>query len=282
MDGLRSLLLTMVFAMLIGQPRAEGLRRIDPADLGRLIGLDRAPEPKTLRRRVGELAAQGKADQLLVGLARHHIDARADAVGIFYVDGHVRAWHGKHDVPKHHLARMRLSMPAEEDIWIGDACGDGILVWQAPAAASLVGELRQVAKSIRKLVGADRRPTICFDRGGRSPKLFAQLGAAGFDVLTYRKGEKTPEPDDAFREYTLTDDRGRPGPPGRAGGRRQGHTRQGAPRPASFRPVSTSASATPCVWPSTTPSPPWPGCQASGPPPATRPAPCSARSSPPR
>ncbi|MGH8885239.1 MAG: putative transposase [Egibacteraceae bacterium] len=61
LDGLRSLLLTMVFAMLIGQPRAEGLRRIDPADLGRLIGLDRAPEPKTLGRRVGELAAQGKA-----------------------------------------------------------------------------------------------------------------------------------------------------------------------------------------------------------------------------
>ncbi|MGH8885240.1 MAG: hypothetical protein ACRDYX_08730 [Egibacteraceae bacterium] len=162
---------------------------------------------------------------------------RADAVGIFYADGRVRAWHGKHDVPKHHLARMRLSMPAAQDIWIGDACGEGIQVWQAPAAASLVGELRQVAKSIRKLVGADRRPTICFDRGGRSPKLFAQLGAAGFDVLTYRKGEKTPEPDDAFREYTLTDDRGRPGPPGRAGGRRQGHTRQGSPRPASFRPA---------------------------------------------
>jgi hypothetical protein len=35
-----------VFAALVGQPRAEGLTRIDQADLGRLIGLDRAPEVK--------------------------------------------------------------------------------------------------------------------------------------------------------------------------------------------------------------------------------------------
>ncbi|MGH8897389.1 MAG: putative transposase [Egibacteraceae bacterium] len=207
--GLRSLLLTIAFAALVGQPRAEGLCRIGPADLGRLIGLDRAPEVKTVRRRIGELAAQGCADRLLAGLAARHVDAHADAVGILYVDGHVRAYHGKADVSKKHLARMRLSMPAEEDTWICDAHGDGVLVWQAPAATSLVGELRQVAKKVRDLVGPDARPTVCFDRGGYSPKLFAQLDAAGFDILTYRKGAKTPEPDDAFRECKLTDDRGR-------------------------------------------------------------------------
>ena len=48
--GLRSLVLTVVFAALVGEPRAEGLTRLDPVDVGRLLGLDRAPEPKTLRR----------------------------------------------------------------------------------------------------------------------------------------------------------------------------------------------------------------------------------------
>jgi len=203
--GLRALLLT--FAALVGQPRAEGLTRIDPADLGRLIGADRAPEVKTVRRRMSELAAQHRADRLLEGLARRHV-AHADAVGIFYIDGHVRAYHGKHNVSKKHLARMRLSMPAEEDTWINDACGDGLLVWQAPAATSLTAQLRQVAKKVRDLVGDDARPTVCFDRGGYSPKLFAELDAAGFDILTDRKGEKTLEPDDAFRKYKLVDDRG--------------------------------------------------------------------------
>lgn len=36
--GGRSLLLTIAFAALVGASRAEGLARIDPADLGRLIG----------------------------------------------------------------------------------------------------------------------------------------------------------------------------------------------------------------------------------------------------
>ena len=34
--------------------------------------------------------------------------------------------------------------------------------------------------------------TVCFDRGGWSPALFADITAAGFDVLTWRKG---PAPD---------------------------------------------------------------------------------------
>ena len=54
--GVRSLVLCIVFAALLGEPRAEGLTRLDPLDVGRLIGLDRVPEVKTLRRRMEELA----------------------------------------------------------------------------------------------------------------------------------------------------------------------------------------------------------------------------------
>jgi hypothetical protein len=207
--GLRSLLLTLVFAAAVGAPRAEGLVRIDPVDLGRLIGLDRAPEVKTVRRRLGELDAAGRSAALIEGLAARHVDAHTESVGIFYVDGHVRAYHGGAQVPKHHVARMRISMPAEEDIWVGDARGDGLLVWQADPGASLVGELRTVAAKVRALVGPDARPTVCFDRGGWSPKLFAELAAAGFDILTYRKGGKKPEPDRAFATHAIVDANGR-------------------------------------------------------------------------
>jgi hypothetical protein len=37
-------------------------------------------------------------------------------------------------------------------------------------------------------VGDDRRVLVGFDRGGWSPTLFADLDAAGFDTLTWRKG----------------------------------------------------------------------------------------------
>jgi transposase-like protein len=47
--GLRATLLMGVFLALLREPRAEAATRIRPADLGRLLGLDRAPEVKTLR-----------------------------------------------------------------------------------------------------------------------------------------------------------------------------------------------------------------------------------------
>jgi prepilin-type processing-associated H-X9-DG protein len=207
--GIRSLVLTLVFASLVGEPRAEGLTRIDPVDLGRLLGLDRAPEPKTLRRRIAALAEQNLAERLLGALARRHAEAHPDALGVLYVDGHVRAYHGGANVPKAHVARIRLSMPAEVDTWVADANGDGLLVFSAPPGASLVAELRRVTTWARGVVGPDRRTTICFDRGGWSPALFAELHQGGFDILTYRKGPKRPEPRRGFSERTFVDDAGR-------------------------------------------------------------------------
>ena len=206
--SLRSLVCSLVFACLLGEPRAEGFTRISPPDLGRLIGLDRAPEVTTIRRRIEELASMGRADALIDALARHHLSAHEEASGIFYVDGHVRAYHGGREVPKAHVARIRLAMPAELDTWVCDAHGDGVLCWGASAGASLVGELRAVAEKIRALVGETRRPTICFDRGGWSPKLFKELTLAGFDILTYRKKPAVREPKSAFHPYVHTDSAG--------------------------------------------------------------------------
>ncbi|MEW6296075.1 MAG: putative transposase [Candidatus Diapherotrites archaeon] len=207
--GVRSLVLAMVFAALVGEARAEGLTRLDPVDVGRLLGLDRAPEVKTLRRRLEHLARAGRADRLMAALARRHVAARPDATGVFYVDGHVRAYHGGAEIGKAHVTRMRLSMPAAVDTWVADAFGDGVLCWTAPPPASLVGELARVAAAVRDLVGPDRRPTIAFDRGGWSPKAFAEMAAAGFDVLTYRKQPFTAEARRAFAEHTHTDEAGK-------------------------------------------------------------------------
>jgi prepilin-type processing-associated H-X9-DG protein len=205
----RALVLTVAFAALLGEPRAQGLTRLDPTDIGRLIGYDRAPEVKTLRRRLGELAGMARSDVLLDMLARRHLDRHPGQAGMFYIDGHVRAYHGRADLSKAHVARMRISMPAEVDTWITDARGDGVLVWTSEPGTSLTGELRSATREIRGLVGDEARPTIVFDRGGWSPKLFAELDAAGFDILTYRKDPPRPEPVSAFVDHTVVDDRGR-------------------------------------------------------------------------
>jgi transposase len=207
--GLAATLLTLVFLALAGEPRAEGATRVPPAALGRVLGLDRAPEVKTIRRKLGELAAAGKAADLIMALARRHAAGRPQALGFLYVDGHTRAYYGTRDVQKMHIARLKFPAPATGETWVTDQDGEPVFMVAAEPSDSLAGELRRLLPQLRQVVGQGRRVTVCFDRGGWSPALFADITGAGFDLLTWRKG---PVPDvqaDAFTTITCADDRAR-------------------------------------------------------------------------
>ena len=194
--GLPAMLILLVFLALLREPRAEGATRIDPGALGRVLGLDRAPEVKTIRRKLGELAGAGKAADLQMALARHHAAARPDALGFCYIDGHTRAYFGTRDVQKMHVARLKFPGPATEETWITDSAGDPLLVVMAQPSSSLASQIRDLLPQLRDLAGEDREVTLCFDRGGWSPDLFADIIDARFGLLTYRKNEagKTPPP----------------------------------------------------------------------------------------
>lgn len=200
--GLRVALLMTVFMALLREPRAEGATRLRPADLGRLLGLDRAPEVKTLRRKLAELADHNKGAQLQAALGRHHATTRPDAVGFLYLDGHVRVYSGTRQLPKTHIARMRIAGPATEETWIGDADGDPVMVITAAPSQSLAAELHRLLPNLRALVGPDRRCTVVFDRGGYSPQVFTEIITAGFDLLTYYNGSWARS---ALSEFTTVD-----------------------------------------------------------------------------
>jgi DNA-binding CsgD family transcriptional regulator len=198
--GLRTTLLTLLLMALWRIKRPEGLKEHAPADLGHVLGVDRAPEVKTLRRKLARLASLGRATQFGQALAQERVAQRGQALGFLYVDGHVRVYHGQHRLPKAHVARMRLSMPATTDYWVNDVAGDPLFVLTAEANAGLVKMLPGLLQEIRRLVGP-RRVTVVFDRGGFSPRLFQQILAAGFDLLTYRKGRFRHIPRQAFRPH---------------------------------------------------------------------------------
>ncbi len=185
--GRRTTLVALLLMALLRIKRPEGLKEHSPDDLGRVLGLDRAPEVKTLRRKLSRLAACGRAAEFGRALAQRRVADRGAAMGFLYIDGHVRVYHGKRTLPKAHVARMRLAMPATTDYWVNDAVGDPLFVVTAEANAGMVKMLPGVLAEVRALVG-ERRVTVVFDRGGYSPKLFLQLIADGFDILTYRKG----------------------------------------------------------------------------------------------
>lgn len=213
--GLRTTLVAFLFMALLRIKRPEAIKEHPPADLGRILGLDRAPEVKTLRRKLTRLAAFKLAVPFGRALAKRRVAEHGAALGFLYVDGHVRVYHGKRKIPKTHVARMRLPMPGTTDYWVNDTRGEPFFVVTAEANAGLVKMLPGVMGEVRSLVG-ERRVTVVFDRGGWSPKLFLKLNTDGFDILTYRKGRSRKVPRSRFQEckaridgqeksYTLSD-----------------------------------------------------------------------------
>ena len=113
-------------------------------------------------------------------------------------------------VQKTHVARLKFPAPATMETWVTDQDGDPVFMVVAEPSDSLAGELRRLLPAAARQSSAQgRRVTVCFDRGGWSPALFADITEAGFDVLTWRKGPAPDLPAEVFATVACTDDRGR-------------------------------------------------------------------------
>lgn len=198
--GLRSTLLCLGFMALLRIRNPERMQFEAPGELGTLLGLDRAPEVKTIRRKLAELVERGQASRLSAGLAERWVRRSPRALGYLYVDGHVRPYHGEtHRLTKTHVARRRLCMAATTDYWINDKDAEPVFFVTGEANERLIATMKaSILPEVRRLAGK-RRVTMVFDREGWSPKWFKELYEAGFDVLTYRRGKYDPWPRGMFR-----------------------------------------------------------------------------------
>jgi len=79
--GLTSTMLTLFLMALLRIRRPEALKGYPPEVLGRLLGLDRAPEVKTLRRKLRELGRRGLAHQFLRGIAQRIASDHKNVLG---------------------------------------------------------------------------------------------------------------------------------------------------------------------------------------------------------
>jgi len=203
--GLTSMLLAFGLMGLMRIKSAEGLSNHAPGEFGLVLGLDRAPEVKTARRKLVELADRGKALEFLRALAERWAEENPDTLGYLYIDGHVRPYHGrKHKLPKTHVPRRRLCMPATTDYWVNDANAEPLMFVTASANEGLLAMMdEQLLPEIRELAGVGRRVTLIFDREGWSPKRFRKWYDAGFDVITYRKGKYNDWQQRTFQEVPV-------------------------------------------------------------------------------
>lgn len=202
--GLRSVLLTFAFMALLRIRTPEQITEKAPGELGRILGLDRAPEVKTLRRKLRELGATGQAHDFMRRFTERWAKADARQLGILYVDGHVRPYHGRtHKLPKLHVQQRGRAMPGTKDFHVGDRRADPLFFVTAEANEGLLTMIEtEVIPEVRRLVGPNRRILLVFDREGWSPKRFAAWKEQQLDVLTYRKGTQRMWRTKSFQEVT--------------------------------------------------------------------------------
>jgi len=203
--GLRATILVLFFLALLRRPRPEALKSLCPESLGRLLGLERAPEVKTLRRKLAEIDERKKAYDFMRSMAECWLGDDDEPLGHLYVDGHVRVYHGQRKLPKAHVTQKNLCMRATTDYWVNDTAGRPIFVVTRSTNDSLTKMLPVIMEEIEQLANG-RKGTLVFDRGGWSTALFKELVDRGWHVLTYVKGAKKKHAKRSFSKHTAVID----------------------------------------------------------------------------
>lgn len=212
------LFLLFAFLVLARVRSLEQVRNQMPGEWGRILGLDRIPEVKTLRAKLKHLAQPAPVGTWGQAMGRFWMEADPDLAGILYVDGHVRAYHGSQTrLPERFSSRDRLCVRSFMDYWVNDRDGAPFFVVTAVGTEGMLHHLRReiVPRLLREVPGqpspadlsADPRRhrfAIVFDREGWSPDFFAELWREHrIGVITYRKGRYDPWPSDAFAEHQI-------------------------------------------------------------------------------
>lgn len=219
--GIESIFLLLAMMALARLTSIEQLRYIAPGEWGNLLGLDRVPEVRCLRSKLEVLCRQeGQADKWNTELAKDWMGELPDGEMSFYIDGHVRVYHGEQTkLPRHHVARQKLCLRATTDYWINAMDGQPFFYVNKEADPGLQTALREdlvpwlethappSAEHQARMTADSRQPlfTLIFDREGYSPDLFGEMQAKRIAILSYRKfaGEDWPAEEFTSREVKL-------------------------------------------------------------------------------
>jgi transposase len=185
--GLRTVMVSLVFMALLRMKRMEHLRGDDPVKLGRILGLDRVAEVKTMRRKLHQLAARGQGIALMEELGRQRVKAYEGDPGVVFIDGHVEVYSGKVKIGEVFSTRRKRVVKGSTGNWIHLAKGHALLSVLSPFNESLSKTLPKVIEKVKK-VTSEEMVTSVFDRGGWSTGLFEKIVEGGDHFITYRKG----------------------------------------------------------------------------------------------
>ena len=213
-----SIFLLLAFMALARIKTIEALRYCAPGEWGKLLGLDRIPEVKTLRTKVHLLTSADRAVQWGAELSRDWMEMFPETTSVLYIDGHVRVYSGSQtELPRHYVARQKLCLRATTDYWVNAMDGQPFFLVNKAVDPGLLTVLEEDIiprlerdipnqPSLFELEEERLKPrfTLVFDREGYSPDFMFRMWLRRIACLSYHKypGERWPESE--FEEYTVS------------------------------------------------------------------------------
>ncbi len=215
--SLESIFLLLAFMALARMKSIESLRYSSPGEWGKLLGLDRIPEVRTLRQKISLLTRKGAAYLWGGELSSYWMDLYPDLAGVLYIDGHVRIYSGHQtELPRHHVSRQRLCLRATTDYWVNAMDGQPFFMINKPVDPGLIKVVEedivprlechfpQQQELFDHKEEQAPRFTLVFDREGYSPGFMARMWKKGIACLTYHKYPQADWPESEFQEYEVT------------------------------------------------------------------------------
>jgi len=213
------ILLLLAFMGLCRIKTMEKMRGHAPGEFGKLLGLDRIPEVRCLRKKMDDLSAGDTAERWASHLSKHWMDTDTNSAGTLYIDGHVRVYHGGlTKPPRRYVSRERLCLRGTTDYWVNDAIGRPFFVVEKPVDPGLLKTLQDdiVPRLFKDIPDQpteqelSANPQQCrfilvFDREGYSPAFFKKMWQKHrISCMTYHKHPGEDWPEKWFTEHEVT------------------------------------------------------------------------------
>lgn len=206
--GLHHIIIMLCFMALCRIKNPEQLKKHPPGELGKLLGLDRVPEVGHFREKLRQITVQSKTDDLHNELFRSWTEEMPEL--FFYVDGHVRVYHGKKaNLPKRFVSREKLCLSGTTEFWVNDKNGLPLMVATGELNEKLKSAIEGTIPKIKKETAHTAQPglpifTLVFDREAYEPAWFKKLwDEHRIAVVTYRKNVKDKWGEKQFKDNTV-------------------------------------------------------------------------------
>jgi hypothetical protein len=213
--------LCLAFLSLLRVKNINQANTIPCGELGRVLGLDRIPEVKTLRNRIAQFTKKGNVEEWSAKLSQGWMNASPGLAGVLYIDGHVNIYYGHAtSMPKRYVSRVRLCMSGSTDYWVNDKTGQPFFVVSEAINSGMIEQIKtSILPRLEKEV--PNQPTeeallqnpllhklmIVYDRECYSVDFFHYLWEKRVAVCTYNKNVKDKWPEGDFIEYeTIQED----------------------------------------------------------------------------